>query len=101
LVAPASARWNGFRRAGYACGSIMGTGGASTSVVLPLLNAFRRLAKELLRDGRGGWLVVTEEFEVWIEANATVDAEPLRCWGVVNLKEEKELSIEALESSRE
>lgn len=79
----------------------MGTGGASTSVVLPLLKAFRRLAKELLRDGSGKWLVAAEEFEVWIGANATVDAEPLRCWGVVNLKEEKELSIEAVESSRE
>ena len=78
----------------------MGTGGASTSVVLPLLKAFRRLAKELLRDGREKWLAGADEFEV-IEVNATVDAEPLRCWGVVNLKEEMELSIEAVESSRE
>ena len=77
----------------------MGTGGASTSVVLLLLNAFRRLAKELLREGK--WLVVTDEFEVWTDVNATVDAEPLRCCGVVNLKEEKELSIEAVESPRE
>jgi len=79
----------------------MGTGGASTSVVFPLLNAFRRLAKELLRDGREKWLAGTEEFDVWVEFSATVDAEPLRCWGVVNLKEEKELSIEAIESSWE
>jgi hypothetical protein len=69
-------------------------------VVLPLLKAFRRLAKEPLR-GREKWLIVAEEFEVWIEVNATVDAEPLRCWGVVNLKEENELSIEAIESPRE
>lgn len=59
-------RLNGFRSAGYACGSSTGTGGGASACFV-LLNAFRREAKEDFFVKGELLLVATEDCAEWVK----------------------------------